>query len=61
MIKVTCEVPLKDKPPEDNPLIVQSHWTNDDLVIIRFGEYVFSVVAKDLLVAVENAQRSAKD
>lgn len=66
MIDVTCELQvyevdgkktkgLKSKNPQ---LVIRSHWNRPEFVCIDFGEVTWTVAARDIQTAIDNASNT---
>lgn len=42
------------------PILVRSHWNNNNIVILEIGDRKYTVVAKDLKTAIDNATNTAR-
>ena len=67
MIKVTNEIKIYEIDDQElksisnaQPLIVKSHWNNDNVVVLEIGGVKYTVVAKDLKAAIDNATNIAR-
>lgn len=54
------EIDGKDVPigKSTEPLVVESHWNDDDFVILRRGEMNITVIGRSLRAAIDNAENS---
>lgn len=60
MIKVDCKVESHDSPKKED-LIVQSHWNSPPFIVLKCGEHhTMTVLAKDLIAAINNCTNSAR-
>jgi hypothetical protein len=66
VIEVINKVQIYEKGGEDVPpgkdayLTIKSHWNLSERVILRFGKTELTVLAKDLIAAVKNAQNTER-
>ena len=68
MIKVRCNIKVYELDgcennkymDEETNMLIESHWNDRDRVNISFGGHTCTVVAKDLLAAIENTQNIAR-
>ena len=56
-IKVTCEVKTYDEPAKPD-IRVHSHWNESSKIVLEIGEQKITVVARDLIAAVNNCANS---
>jgi len=59
---VTVRVPIYEVDGRDTEyptpvLLVESHWTSSDRVVLRVSGYSYSVIARDLREACDRARR----
>ena len=59
MIKVTCRADAYDEPAKSS-ITVNSHWHDNDKVEIIIGEEKRTVLARDLIAAVNNCTNIAR-
>ena len=59
MIKVTCKVEAYDEPAKSS-ITIHSHWHDNDKVEIVIEEEIRTVLAKDLIAAVNNCTNIAR-
>ena len=59
MIKVTCKVESYDEPAKSS-ITVNSHWYDSDKVEITVGEEIRTVLARDLIAAINNCTNIAR-
>jgi hypothetical protein len=59
LIKVTCKVEAYDEPAKSS-ITVHSHWYDSSKVEIVIGEEIRTVLARDLIAAVNNCTNTAR-
>lgn len=65
MIKVTNDVPIYEEKGDKGvygrkKLVVMSHWSDHDKVILLYEDVEIAVIGKDLLAAIANAQNTRR-
>ena len=59
MIKVTCKVEAYDEPAKSS-ITVNNHWYDNEKVEIIIGEEKRTVLARDLIAAINNCTNIAR-
>ena len=57
-VKVTCELQTYDDPAKPN-VRVHSHWNVNDRVVIEVNGEKVTVIAKDIIAAIQNCTNTA--
>jgi len=66
MIKVSNKVPIYEVNGkevnyiDESKLVVESHWNENDKVVLKFGRRNITVVARDLTSAIDNATNTRR-
>lgn len=61
MINVACELPVYEQDGKEKPvgkqlkMTIESHWNRKDMVVLRFGDAIVTVLGYDLIRAATNA------
>jgi hypothetical protein len=60
MVRVTCELQTYDEPAKHS-IRVHSHWNMNDRVVIEVNGEKVTIIAKDMIAAVQNCTNTAED